>query len=72
MHICRNFLLTPFLAEIIRLKSCFSELKICHIYRERNKEADNLSKKGTEQILGEWLVEEVVFTARGLAPPIFA
>lgn len=48
MHLCRNFLLTPLLAEIIRLKICFSELKICHIYRERNIEADNLSKKGTE------------------------
>ena len=48
MHHCRNFLLTPLLNEIVRLKNCFSELQICHIFKERNTEADNLSKKGIE------------------------
>ena len=69
---CRNFLLLPLLSEIIRLKSIFSVLTISHIYRERNAEADSLSKKGIEQVLDQWSVEEVAEgRTRGLPPPVF-
>ena len=69
----QNYILILLLNEIIRLKSFFSELTICHIFRERNTEADRLSKEGIEQALGAWTVEEVVDgVARPLAPPIFS
>lgn len=37
---CRNFILLPLLKEALRLKCRFSEFSLCHIYRERNSEAD--------------------------------
>ena len=71
-HHCRNFLLLPLLSEIIRLKSIFSNLTLSHIYKERNAEADSLSKKGIEQVLDQWSVEEVAEgRTRRLPPPVF-
>ena len=57
---CRNFILLPLLKEIRRLKSFFSEISVIHIYRERNQQADILSKEDAQLALGTWAVAEVV------------
>ena len=64
---CNNYILLPLLNEITRLKISFSEISICHIYRERNHDAYCLSKEGAEQDMGSWIVVELV---NGLAQVI--
>eukprot|EP00253_Pinus_taeda_P029586 PITA_29586 len=64
---CRNYILLPLLNEILHIKSFFNEITICHIYRERNQEADNLSKTGVQQDLGIWSVTEM---NKGVINPI--
>ena len=59
-HQCRHFLLLPLLQEIRRLKSFFTQISVVHIYRERNQQADILSKEGLQLALGSWAVVEVV------------
>eukprot|EP00253_Pinus_taeda_P030228 PITA_30228 len=56
--LCHNHTLKPLLEEIILLKSSFTKLHLCHIFRENNEEADQLSKAGLQQILGGWATEE--------------
>jgi len=70
---CNNFTLLPLLREVSRLKNHFTELSLSHIYRERNSEADRLSKEGVNQAMGSWIVLEVENgVARPLEQPIFA
>lgn len=71
-QLCRNFILLPLLKEATRLKGLFMELSLCHIFRERNFEADRLSKEGVEQDMGSWTVlEEENGVVRPLEQPIF-
>eukprot|EP00253_Pinus_taeda_P007952 PITA_07952 len=56
---CRNQALKQILGEIQRIKPMFNSLSICHIFRERNSSADQLSKDGLLQVLGCWKIEEV-------------
>ena len=63
----RNYFLLPLLNEILHIKSFFNEIIVCHIYRERNQEADNLSKTGVQQDLGTWSVTEM---DKGVINPI--
>ena len=56
---CRNYILLPLLTEILNIKSYFHDITVCHIYRERNQEADTLSKAGVQQALGTWSVTEM-------------
>eukprot|EP00253_Pinus_taeda_P024113 PITA_24113 len=55
---CLNQILKVVLDEIMTLKSHFNSISICHIYREKNTIADQLSKTGLQQILGSWSIEE--------------
>eukprot|EP00253_Pinus_taeda_P029580 PITA_29580 len=55
---CHNQILKVVLDEIMTLKSHFNSISICHIYREKNTIADQLSKTGLQQILGSWSIEE--------------
>lgn len=57
-QLCRNFILLPLLKEALRLKSRFTEFSLCHIFRERNFEADRLSKEGVEKDMVSWIVLE--------------
>jgi len=41
-----NFTLQPLFHDILNIKSAFSHIAFVHVYRDRNKEADRLSKKG--------------------------
>eukprot|EP00253_Pinus_taeda_P016622 PITA_16622 len=55
---CQNQILKPLLEDIISLKNHFDCVSICHIYREYNTTADQLSKSGLQQDLGNWTIEE--------------
>ena len=55
---CQNQILKTIVDEIISLKNFFNRFSLCHIYRDRNEEADQLSKAGLQQALGSWTVEE--------------
>eukprot|EP00253_Pinus_taeda_P010347 PITA_10347 len=57
--ICQNQILQVVLDEILSLKSHFDYISFCHIYREKNSIADQLSKTGLQQILGSWSIEEI-------------
>eukprot|EP00253_Pinus_taeda_P001922 PITA_01922 len=56
---CQNQILRVVLDEILPLKSHFNNISICHIYREKNTIADQLSKTGLQQVLGSWSIEEM-------------
>lgn len=56
--ICQNQILKPLLEDILSLKSLFNGITICHIYRDKNAAADQLSKAGLQQDLGSWTIEE--------------
>lgn len=57
---CQNYSLLPLLEEIQQLKLSFNTFSSHHIYRERNKDADKLSKEGLQQDLGRWRIEEEI------------
>eukprot|EP00253_Pinus_taeda_P011302 PITA_11302 len=56
---CQNQILKVVFDEIMSLKSHFNSISICHIYREKNSTADQLSKTGLQQVLGSWSIEEM-------------
>lgn len=56
--ICQNQILKTILEEILQLKTSFNSLILCHVYRDQNEEADRLSKKGVQQIVGSWSIVE--------------
>eukprot|EP00253_Pinus_taeda_P029408 PITA_29408 len=56
---CQNQILKTIVDEILSLKTFFNRFSLCHIYRDRNEEADQLSKAGLQQDLGYWTVEEI-------------
>jgi len=56
--ICQNQILKNIVEEIMILKSFFNRFLLYHIYRDRNEEADQLSKAGLQQNLGCWSIEE--------------
>eukprot|EP00253_Pinus_taeda_P020147 PITA_20147 len=56
--ICRNYMLLPLLEEVQSLKAHFNIFSIAHIFREKNEEADRLSKAGLQQVLGSWQIAE--------------
>lgn len=55
---CRNQIMKTIVEEIMYLKTSFNSLFFCHIYREKNMEADQLSKAGLQQDLGAWSIAE--------------
>ena len=69
---CLNYILHPLLNEVSRLKILFNEISVCHIYRERNHEADLLSKEGIQHDLGLWVAVKVEDgLVRNLEQPLF-
>lgn len=57
---CQNYLLRPLLEEILNLKLSCNVFSIEHIYRDRNEEANKLSKDGLQQAMGSWILTEQV------------
>eukprot|EP00253_Pinus_taeda_P008941 PITA_08941 len=55
---CQNYMLRPLLDEIMILKQSFNGFFLEHIYRNRNEDADKLSKEALLQDLGAWKVTE--------------
>lgn len=55
---CHNQILKTLVEEIMFLKSSFNRLSFFHIYRDKNEEADHLSKAGLQQDLGVWSIAE--------------
>eukprot|EP00253_Pinus_taeda_P009579 PITA_09579 len=55
---CHNQILKTILEDIVSLKSRFLNFSICHIFRDKNTSADQLSKVGLQQALGSWSIEE--------------
>eukprot|EP00253_Pinus_taeda_P016263 PITA_16263 len=55
---CQNYMLRPLLEEILSLIQFFNSFSIAHIYRDRNEDADRLSKDGLQQAMGIWKVTE--------------
>eukprot|EP00253_Pinus_taeda_P010579 PITA_10579 len=55
---CQNYMLRPLLEEIQTLKSNFNSFSIEHIYRDRNGEADNISKEGLQLTTDSWRITE--------------
>lgn len=56
---CSNLTLFSLFREVSCLRSRFMEVSLSHIYRERNFDADRLSKAGVELEMGIWSVSEV-------------
>eukprot|EP00253_Pinus_taeda_P034216 PITA_34216 len=56
---CHNQILRNLVEEIFLLKASFNPFSICHIYRDKNEEADQLSKAGVQQDMGNWNIEEI-------------
>ena len=48
VHLCNVMRLIPILEEILLLKQHFNKLTFTHIYRERNRVADRLSKEALQ------------------------
>jgi ribonuclease HI len=57
-YMLRNFLLQPLFSDIKNLQSTFSHISFSHVYRDKNIEADRLSKQGLELQEGTWEVFE--------------
>lgn len=55
---CQNYMLRPLLEEIQNLKFHFNVFSIDHIYRDRNEEADRLSKEGLQLAVDSWRITE--------------
>jgi hypothetical protein len=51
-------MLQPLFDDIKNLQSSFSHITISHVYREKNMEADRLSKDGLELQEGTWEIRE--------------
>jgi ribonuclease HI len=51
---CQNILLAPLIEEIFRILNDFNNYSIQNVYRERNREADALSKQGLQIAMGHW------------------
>ena len=55
---CRNLSLSALFEEAFRHLSHFYFITCKHVYKERNKEADRLSKTGLELEMGTWRILE--------------
>jgi hypothetical protein len=57
-YVIRNFNLQPMFDEAWALQAVFSCIIFKHVYRERNLEANGLSKDGLDLARGEWIIME--------------
>ena len=58
IHKCRIASLDALYEETTHSLSFFESISFTHVYRERNKEVDKLSKKGLTLQWGEWKILE--------------
>eukprot|EP00253_Pinus_taeda_P008165 PITA_08165 len=56
---CQNYMLRPLLEEVMNLKQSFNSFYLDHIYRNRNEDADKLSKEALQQTMGIWQITEL-------------
>jgi hypothetical protein len=54
----RNFTLQPLFYDVQNLLTSFSHISLSHIYRDRNRIADGLSKDGLGLNQGAWIISE--------------
>ena len=59
IHKCRTATLDALYEETTRSLSFFETISFTHVYRERNVDADKLSKKGLTLQWGEWKILEI-------------
>ena len=64
VHLCNVMLLLPILEEILLLKLHFNYLAFNHIFRERNRVADRLSKEALQLDYGIWRIH--IFAPTGV------
>jgi ribonuclease HI len=57
---CHNIILASLLEEVFLITDIFTNLSFKHVYRERNGEADSLSKEGTSMAHGQWHIIELL------------
>ena len=57
VHLCNVMLLLPILEEILLLEQHFNYLAFTHIFRERNRVADRLSKEALQLDYGTWRIQ---------------
>lgn len=70
---CSSLTLLPLFREVSQLRNSFMEISLRHIFRERNSEADRLSKEGVDLEMGSWTVWEVDNgVVRFVKKPIFS
>ena len=49
--------LYPILEEVLLLKQHFNKISFIHVYRERNRVADRLSKEAMQLDYGTWKIQ---------------
>jgi len=59
---CNVTRLFPILEEVLLLKQQFFKIYFTHVYRERNRVADGLSKEGTQLTYGTWKIQIIAPT----------
>jgi len=55
---CHNTRLCPFVEEVLNLLDSFEFFSLHHVYRERNKRDDQLSKESLQLDFEQWTVKE--------------
>jgi len=55
---CHNIFLATLIEEIVKILNSFDSFSIHHVYRERNVDANALSKFGIELDFGSWTIQE--------------
>ena len=56
---CRNSSLDTLYEEVNKTFSNFESISFKHVYRERNMDADKLSKEGLNLQWGSWKITEI-------------
>ena len=62
---CHVLILLPILEEVIRIKQQFDHIYFTHVYRERNRVADQLSQGSDVGAFGIWHLEDHFSLSRG-------
>lgn len=57
-QLCHNIRLLPLLEEVFIILGTYKNLSIRHVYRERNRAVDKLSKEGLLLDYGQWKIME--------------
>jgi hypothetical protein len=58
IQICHIYRLMHILEEVLRIITTFDSISFSHIYKERNKMVDRLSKEASQLDYGSWNITE--------------